>query len=89
MKGTRSGTLYLGLIVAALLAILVLIFIVQNDHPTVIKFLVFEVKMPIGVAILLAAVVGVLIVAVPGTMRIIQLRRSLSKNDKVSRNQKA
>ncbi|GAA2080667.1 lipopolysaccharide assembly protein LapA domain-containing protein [Aeromicrobium halocynthiae] len=85
VKGSRSGALYFGLVVAALLTILVLVFILQNSDSATIRFLGFEGAFPIGVAMLLAAVTGILIVAVPGSVRILQLRRSLAKNEKRNR----
>ncbi len=85
VKGSRSGALYIGLILAAVLAILVLVFIVQNSESTTIRFLGFEGSLPLGVGVLLAAVAGMLIVALPGSIRIIQLRRSLAKNEKRAR----
>lgn len=85
VKGSRSGALYIGLILAAVLAILVLVFIVQNSESTTIRFLGFEGSLPLGVGVLLAAVAGMLIVALPGSMRILQLRRSLAKNEKRAR----
>lgn len=85
LKSSRSGALYFGLIVAALLSVIVLIFILQNSDSTTIRFFGFEGQFPIGVAMLLAAVTGILIVAVPGSVRILQLRRSLAKNEKRSR----
>lgn len=85
LKSSRSGALYFGLIVAALLSVVVLIFILQNSDSTTIRFFGFEGEFPIGVAMLLAAVTGILIVAVPGSVRILQLRRSLAKNEKRNR----
>lgn len=85
VKGSRSSALYIGLVVAAILAIVVLIFIIQNSDPVTIQFFGLEGSLPTGVAILLAAVVGILIVAIPGSVRILQLRRSLTKNEKRSR----
>ncbi|WP_375001178.1 lipopolysaccharide assembly LapA domain-containing protein [Aeromicrobium sp. CTD01-1L150] len=82
LKSSRSGALYIGLIVAAVLSILVLVFIIQNSESTAIKFLGFEWSLPLGVGVLLAVVAGMLIIAVPGSVRIMQLRRSLTKNHK-------
>ncbi|MGJ9412933.1 lipopolysaccharide assembly LapA domain-containing protein [Aeromicrobium sp. CF4.19] len=82
VKGSRSSALYLGLIVAAILSILILIFIIQNSDDVMIQLFGWEASLPTGVAILLAAVVGILIVAIPGSIRILQLRRALTRNEK-------
>lgn len=73
---TRLGGLWAGLILSALVLILLLIFILQNGNPVSITFLGWTGTLPTGVALLLAAVAGLLLVAIPGTGRILQLRRA-------------
>jgi uncharacterized integral membrane protein len=73
---TRMSGLYVGLILSALVLILLLVFILQNLHSVEINFLGLSGQLPTGVALLLAAVAGVLLVAIPGTGRILQLRRA-------------
>jgi uncharacterized integral membrane protein len=75
-KRTRAGGLWAGLIVAAFVLIVLLVFIVQNNNVISVYFILWEIALPIGVAMLLAAVAGLLIVAIPGTSRIVQLRRA-------------
>ena len=50
------------------------LFILQNGQRAQVSFLGAHGHLPMGVALLLAAVFGVLLVALPGTTRIIQLR---------------
>ena len=73
---TRMSGLYVGLILSALVLILLLVFILQNLQSIEINFLGLSGQLPTGVALLLAAVAGVLLVAIPGTGRILQLRRA-------------
>jgi hypothetical protein len=54
---------------------LLLIFVLQNGRSVRVSFLGAHADLPLGIALLLAATAGVLIVAIPGTGRIIQLRR--------------
>jgi uncharacterized integral membrane protein len=54
--------------------LLLLIFILQNGQRAEVSFLGAHGHLPMGVALLLAAIFGVLLVALPGTARIIQLR---------------
>jgi uncharacterized integral membrane protein len=82
VRHTRVSALYVGLIVAAILSIFLLIFIIQNSAAVTIQFLGFEGEVSLAVALLLAAVSGILVVAVPGSLRILQLRRALRKNAK-------
>jgi uncharacterized integral membrane protein len=80
VRPTRVSALWIGLIAAALLLIALLIFIAQNSKEVAIRYLGFNGHISLAVALLLAAVGGVLLVAIPGTARIIQLRRALTKN---------
>jgi uncharacterized integral membrane protein len=80
VRPTRASALWVGLIVAALLLIALLIFIVQNSKAVTIHYLGFHGRISLAIALLLAAVAGLLLVAVPGTARIVQLRRALKKN---------
>jgi uncharacterized integral membrane protein len=73
---TRTSGLYVGLIFSALVLILLLVFILQNLQFVEINFLGLSGQLPTGVALLLAAIAGVLLVAIPGTGRILQLRRA-------------
>ncbi|ALE83000.1 hypothetical protein XF36_07395 [Pseudonocardia sp. HH130629-09] len=72
---TRAGGLWAALILSAVVLIFLLVFILQNTEPVAITFLWMTGTLPIGVALLFAAIAGILLVAVPGTGRILQLRR--------------
>jgi uncharacterized integral membrane protein len=58
----------------ALVLLLLLIFILQNGQRSDVYFLGAHGHLPMGVALLLAAVFGVLLVALPTAVRIVQLR---------------
>ncbi len=77
---TRAGALWSALIAGFLILILLLIFITQNTASTAFTFLGWHWHLPLGVAILLAAVVGGLITVAVGTARILQLRRVAKKS---------
>jgi uncharacterized integral membrane protein len=80
VKTTKAGGVWIGLIIAAILLILLIIFLVQNSHRITVHYLGTSGNFSCAVALLLAAVVGALLVAIPGTIRILQLRRALKKN---------
>jgi uncharacterized integral membrane protein len=75
LRHSRAGGLWTGLIASAVVLILLLVFILQNGAPVVINFLGFSGSLPTGVALLFAAVAGLLLVAIPGGLRMLQLRR--------------
>jgi uncharacterized integral membrane protein len=79
VRRTRTGGVWVGLVSAAIVLILLLIFILQNSHEVTIRFLGFHGQLSLAVALLLSAVCGVLLVAIPGTGRIVQLRRAVRK----------
>jgi lipopolysaccharide assembly protein A len=73
---TRTSELWVGLILSALMLIFLLVFILQNRAPVPINFLGWTGTLPTGVALLFAAIAGMLLVAIPGSFRILQLRRA-------------
>jgi uncharacterized integral membrane protein len=75
-KRSRSGVLWIGIILAALVLLFLLIFILQNNVPVQINFLGASGTLPTGVALLFAAIAGLLLGAIPGSLRIMQLRRA-------------
>jgi len=71
-------------VLVALILVLLLIFILQNGHRVDVSFLGAHGHLPLGVAMLLAAVGGILLVAIPGTGRIMQLRRTARRHGKAA-----
>ncbi|WP_101951444.1 lipopolysaccharide assembly LapA domain-containing protein [Mycobacterium sp. 3519A] len=80
VKFTRAAALWSALIVGFLILIFLLVFIMQNTDSATIHFFAWEWNLPLGVAILLAAVCGGLLTVAAGTARIIQLRRAAKRN---------
>lgn len=80
VKSTRISAVWVGLIIAAVLMIALLIFIAQNSKSVTLHYLGFHGHVSLAVLLLIAAVAGVLLVAIPGTGRIVQLRRALKEN---------
>jgi uncharacterized integral membrane protein len=78
-RGGKVSALWIGLIVAAILLILLLIFIAQNSKTVPIHFLGASGHISLAVALLLSAVVAALLVAIPGSVRIYQLRRLVKR----------
>jgi uncharacterized integral membrane protein len=79
---TRFASLWIGLGVAAIVLILLIIFIAQNTGKVAVHFLGFDAHVSLAVAILIAAVCGMVIAVIPGTVRIVQLRKALRRNAK-------
>ena len=79
MRPTRTGAAWVALAVAALLAVLLIVFLAQNTRSTEISFLWMTASTPLAVALLIAAVGSVLLTLILGTARIAQLRRLVRK----------
>lgn len=75
VRATRTGAAWVALAVAALLAVLLIVFLAQNTRSTEISFLWMTASTPLAVALLIAAVGSVLLTLILGTARIAQLRR--------------
>ena len=80
VKRTKISGVWIGLIAAAIVLILLIVFIAQNLNTVGLHFLGFYGKVSFGLALLVAAIAGVLVAAVPGTVRILQLRKALRRN---------
>jgi uncharacterized integral membrane protein len=72
---TRISGTWVAVIVAVVVLIFLLIFILQNLASSTVHYLGAVGTLPLGVALLLAAVGGALLVALVGAARIMQLRR--------------
>jgi uncharacterized integral membrane protein len=73
---TRTGGVWAGVVLSAAVLVFLLVFILQNREVVRIDFLGFSGALPTGVALLFAAIAGLLLVAIPGGVRILQLRRA-------------
>jgi uncharacterized integral membrane protein len=71
---SRAGGLWVASVLFALILLLLLIFMLENGQRVDVAFFGMHAYLPMGVALLLAAVFGILLVALPGTARILQLR---------------
>jgi uncharacterized integral membrane protein len=78
-RRTRTGMTWTALAVAALLLVILLIFIAENTASVKISFLGADLHAPLGVALLVAAVAGALLTVLVGSARIIQLRLALRR----------
>jgi uncharacterized integral membrane protein len=75
-RHSKFGGVWILLVLGAAVLALLLVFILMNTQRVLIHLYGAHFTAPLGVALLLGAVLGVLLVAVPGCGRIIQLRRA-------------
>ena len=74
IKRTRTSGLWVAVGFFAIVLLLLLIFILQNGAQVSVNYLGAHGHLPLGVALLLSAVCGVLLVVLAGAARISQLR---------------
>lgn len=79
VEKSAAGATWTALIIGALLLILLLVFILQNQEPAELKLFNLQMTFPIGVGMLIAAIIGALIMAIVGGVRMLQLRKQVRK----------
>jgi putative membrane protein len=79
IRRTRISGIRTALIAGVLALIVLVIFIAQNAQAVKLSFLGAQVRLSVGVALLLAAIAGALLMAAAGTARITQLRRAIHR----------
>jgi uncharacterized integral membrane protein len=89
VRRTRMGGLWITSALSAVVALLLLIFILENGQRVSISYFGAHGHLPLGVALLLAAVLGVLLVVIPGTGRIVQLRITARRHRRIDAKQAA
>ena len=82
VQGSFAGGTWIALIAGALLLIVLLVFIMQNQDQVDLVLFAWNFRFPAGIGFLLAAVSGALIMALVGGVRMFQLRRQIIKTDK-------
>jgi lipopolysaccharide assembly protein A len=83
---TRVSGAWVAIFLFAVVLLLLLIFILQNSRGVDISYLGMHGHLSLGVALLLAAVCGILLVAFAGSARIIQLRATARKHRRADAN---
>jgi uncharacterized integral membrane protein len=69
-----------GVVVGVVVLVFLLAFIIQNSKTVKVSIFTVSVHMPLGVALLLAAVGGVLLAGIVASLRIWQLRHRLHQS---------
>lgn len=81
---TRASAAWVAVGAALLLLILLIVFMLQNSTRVDVHFLGADGTIPLGLALLIAAVAGGVVVAIAGAVRITQLRMSVRRNRRVA-----
>jgi uncharacterized integral membrane protein len=68
-----------GILIAAVLVVLLLVFILQNMKSVKVSYFTANGHIPLGIVLTLACAVGVLLSGVVASLRILQIRRSIGR----------
>lgn len=85
LRHSRTSGAWTAVILAAVLIVLLVIFVVQNTESVPLQFLWLDGNFPLAAALLIATAVGMVVVAAVGSLRILQLRRRVKREQKVNR----
>jgi uncharacterized integral membrane protein len=72
---TRTGAAWFGICAAALLTVVLIVFMLQNTRSVEVSFLWMHGNVPLALALLIAAVSAAVVAMVVGVARMTQLRR--------------
>ena len=79
-RRTRISGAWVGVIIGVVVLVFLLAFIIQNSQSVKVSIFTVSANMPLGVALLLAAVGGVLLAGIVASLRIWQLRHRLHQS---------
>jgi uncharacterized integral membrane protein len=79
LRGSKTSGFWAATVGLGVLLVLLIIFIAQNTRKTTVSFLVWDGHVPVAVAILIAAVIGLSVGVLAGLLRILQLRRRVRR----------
>lgn len=84
-QATVAGRVWVAIVAAVVILVLLIIFIAENSQHVTISFLGAHGHISLGLAMLIAAVVGAVITLLVGTTRILQLRREVRRSGRRTR----
>jgi len=78
-SGGKTAGMWIGLILGAIILVLLLIFVIQNNVTAGFQYFGAQFDLPLGVAMLLAAIAGALVMALVGSVRMLQMSLTIRK----------
>lgn len=80
VSGTRTSAAWLGVCLAAVLLVVLIVFLLQNTNSVEVTFLWMHGRLPLAIALLIAGVGAALLTMIVGVARITQLRRRFRRD---------
>jgi uncharacterized integral membrane protein len=82
IPSTRAGRTWIRVLPALVLLAVTVVFVLQNLRSAKVSFITASGRLPLGLALLLAAALGALVVLALGSVRIIQLRHLVHRTSR-------
>ena len=79
LRGSRTSGFWAATVGLGVLLVLLIVFIAQNTRTTTVAFLAWDGDVPVAVALLAAAAIGLALGLLAGLLRILQLRRRVRR----------
>jgi uncharacterized integral membrane protein len=79
LRSSRTSGVWIAVVTLAVVLILLVVFIAQNTQDVHVSFLGWDGEAPLAVTLLVAAIAGIVLTAVAGSLRIFQLRRRVRR----------
>lgn len=85
LRGSRAGATWVALVGVGVLLVLLVIFVLQNTQSVQVAYLGFNGRAPLAVCLIIAAAAGILLTALAGSLRILQLRHRVRREARRAR----
>jgi uncharacterized integral membrane protein len=79
LRGSRTSGFWAATVALGVVLLLLIVFITQNTRETTVSFLAWDGRVPVAVALMIAAVAGLFLALLAGLLRILQLRRRVRR----------
>jgi uncharacterized integral membrane protein len=79
LRRSRTSVVWISVVALGILLVLLVVLILQNTQRVQVSFLGWEGHPPLAAALLVAAAGGILVTAIAGSLRILQLRRRFKR----------
>jgi uncharacterized integral membrane protein len=79
LRRSRASNFWIAIVGFGVLLVLLVIFILQNRQSVNVSYLGFNGHMPLAAAMLISVAAGLLLTAIAGSVRILQLRRRVRR----------
>jgi len=80
LRRSRTSSAWFAVVALAVLLLLLIVFIAQNTQDVEVSFLGWDGRAPLAVSLLIATLVGIALAVVAGSLRILQLRRRVRRD---------